>query len=420
MNFLNKLFKQSRNFNYINLAFQKLSTETEAKRIFKAISDYSENSEIRYVGGCVRKIINNEIVDDIDLAVNLNTKEVSEILKKNQIKFYETGIEHGTITALINENKFEITSLRKDVVTDGRHAKIEFSQDWYEDASRRDFSINAIYADIDGNLYDPFNGKKNIENGTVQFIGEEEKRIKEDYLRVIRYVRFFLNYSKKNHNPNVLRIIKKNLDGIFKISSERLLDEFKKLSKSNGFIKLNQDKFCLEIINLIFPQFKNINILKNIKKNNTNNLDFIILLSALIIDSSDNTEYFLFKFNLSKKDQKRILFLKEFFIQPINKKTFTKENLWKILYYKEKQHLIDLLNYQILRSKKNEKKLSELIIFFKNKITPKLPIKANYLMSEFNIPEGKELGLKLKKIEEKWLNNNFKISDIEIRKLILN
>ena len=420
MNFLNKLFKQSRNFNYINLAFQKLSTETEAKRIFKAISDYSETSEIRYVGGCVRKIINNEIVDDIDLAVNLNPKEVSEILKKNQIKFYETGIEHGTITALINENKFEITSLRKDVVTDGRHAKIEFSQDWYEDASRRDFSINAIYADIDGNLYDPFNGKKNIENGTVQFIGEEEKRIKEDYLRVIRYVRFFLNYSKKNHNPNVLRIIKKNLDGIFKISSERLLDEFKKLSKSNGFIKLNQDKFCLEIINLIFPQFKNINILKNIKKNNTNNLDFIILLSALIIDSSDNTEYFLFKFNLSKKDQKRILFLKEFFIQPINKKTFTKENLWKILYYKEKQHLIDLLNYQILRSKKNEKKLSELIIFFKNKITPKLPIKANYLMSEFNIAEGKELGLKLKKIEEKWLNNNFKISDIEIRKLILN
>ena len=209
MNFLSKLFNQSRNSNYINLAFQKLSKETEVRKIFEAISEYSDFSELRYVGGCVRKIINNEIVDDIDLAVNLKPNEVSQALKNNQIKYYESGIEHGTITALINEKKFEITSLRKDVETDGRHAKIEFLTDWFEDASRRDFSINSIYADIDGNLYDPFNGKQNIENGEIHFIGEEEKRIKEDYLRIMRYVRFFLNYSKKNHDPNVLKNYKK-------------------------------------------------------------------------------------------------------------------------------------------------------------------------------------------------------------------
>ena len=157
--------------------------------------------------------------------------------------------------------------MRKDIFTDGRHAKVEFSKDWNEDAKRRDFSINAIYADIDGNLFDPYNGKKDLEEGGVIFVGDAEKRIKEDYLRVLRYIRFFLNYSKKKHSTKVIKIIKKNLSGISKISSERLLDEFKKLSKSNNFLKLLNDKFCVEMIQLIFPQFKNINILKkNIKK----------------------------------------------------------------------------------------------------------------------------------------------------------
>ena len=165
--------------------------ETEIIKIFSAIETYSLNSEIRYVGGCVRKIINKEVVDDIDLAVNLKPGEICDALKKNKIKFYESGISHGTITALINNDKFELTSLRKDVDTDGRHAKVEFSNDWKEDASRRDFTINSIYADKEGNLFDPFNGKKDLKNGDVNFIGDSEKRIKEDYLRILRYIRFF-------------------------------------------------------------------------------------------------------------------------------------------------------------------------------------------------------------------------------------
>ena len=226
---LNKLFPESKNFYSINLAFQKLSKESEIKKIFKIIEEFSSTGEIRFVGGCVRKIIKNEKIDDIDFAVNLNPDEVSEILKQNNIKFYNTGIEHGRIAALINSKKFDITSLRKDVSTDGRHARVEFSKDWHEDASRRDFTINSIYADIDGNLFDPFNGKKDLENGEIKFIGVADKRIKEDYLRILRYVRFFLNYSKKKHNPNITKIIKQNLDGFKKISSQRLLEEFKKL-----------------------------------------------------------------------------------------------------------------------------------------------------------------------------------------------
>ncbi len=297
----NKIFSRSKNINSLNLAFKNLKKETEVEKIFKVINEFSYTSEARYVGGCVRKIISNQKVDDIDLAVNLNPNEVSEIFKKNNIQFYQTGIEHGTITALINKKKFEITSLRKDIFTDGRHAKVEFSKDWYEDASRRDFTINTIYSDLDGNLYDPFNGKKDLENGEIKFIGDTQKRIKEDYLRILRYIRFFLNYSKKNHNTKVIKIIKQNLEGFSKISNERLFDEFKKLVRSNGFLKLTKDKFCYEIINLIFPQFKNLSIFKNLNnyaKEKINNLDFIFLISLMIVDGTDNVNYFIYKFNL--------------------------------------------------------------------------------------------------------------------------
>tara|TARA_Y100000590_G_scaffold181241_1_gene206563 strand:+ start:31 stop:1305 length:1275 start_codon:yes stop_codon:yes gene_type:complete len=420
---LNKLFSAPKNFNSLNFTFQKLRNETEVNKIFKVIEEFSKTSEIRYVGGCVRKAINNEVIDDIDLAVNLNPVEVLAILKKNNIKFYRTGIDHGTITVLINNKKFEVTSLRKDILTDGRHAKVEFSNDWHEDASRRDFTINSIYADIDGNLFDPFNGKNDLENGEIKFIGVADKRIKEDYLRILRYVRFFLNYSKKKHNPNIVKIIKQNLDGFNKISSERLLDEFKKLLYSHGFSKLAKDKFCFEIIKLIFPQFKNINIFKKLNKfakENINNLDFIFLISLMIIDDTDNANYFIYKFNLSKRDEKRILFLKNFFSLKINSKTFSKKNLDKVLYFNGKQSLLDLLYFQIISSKKVDKKLIKMIIFYKDKKPPSLPLGATTLMTEYNIPEGKNLGIKLKKIEEKWVENNFNISKLEVQKIIKN
>ena len=420
---LNKFYSHSKNFSFLNSKFKKVKKKTEIAKIFKAVEQFSDTSEIRYVGGCVRKIINNELVEDIDLAVNLSPSEVSEVLSKNNIKSYETGVKHGTITALINQNKFEITSLRKDISTDGRHAKVEFLNDWQEDASRRDFSINSIYADIDGNLFDPFNGKKDLENGEIKFIGNVEKRIREDYLRILRYIRFFLNYSKKKHNTNVTRIIKKNLQGFSKISSERLLDEFKKLVRSKGFLKLTKDKFCFEIINLIFPQFKNLNIFRNLNsfaKDNINNVDFIFLISLMIIDGSDNVDYFIYKFNISKKDQKRLLLLNNFFSNKINNKTFSKNNLQKILYFNEKQSLLDLINFQIFKSKKVDKKLLGMIEFFKDKEPPLLPVKAITLMNKYNIPEGKKLGIMLKKIEKKWLDNNFQISEKEIQKLIKN
>jgi len=419
----NKIFSFSKNLKDDYYSFNNLKNEKSTSLLFSSIENYSETSEIRYVGGCIRKILNGESLDDIDFAVNLKPTDCIEALKKNNIKYHETGIEHGTITAIIGDNKFEITSLRKDVSTDGRHAKVEFSDGWFEDASRRDFTINSIYADINGNLYDPFNGKNDLELGKVKFIGNTEKRIKEDYLRILRYVRFFLNYSKIEHDEKVKKIIKQNLNGISNISSERLLDEFKKIIKTKGFLKLFKDSFCEEIIKLIFPQFKNFDIFKklnNFAEKKIHEVDYIFLISLMIIDNSDNVDYFLFKFNISNFNKKRILFLKKFYDKKINKNSFSEKNLLRVLYYNGKQSVQDLLYFEIFKSKNINKKLVNLIEFFKDKEIPVFPIKAKNLMEKYKISEGKLLGMKLKKIEEKWINNDFEVSEKEVAQLIEN
>ena len=420
-NFLNKIFFRSRNLDYISKNLKDITHQTPVNKIFEAINSHSESSEVRYVGGCIRKIIKKEVVDDIDLATNLKPNEVCEALKKKAINYYETGIEHGTITAIIDDHKFEITSLRKDVVTDGRHAKVDYSSSWKEDAARRDFSINSIYSDNEGNLFDPHNGKKDLENGHIKFIGDAENRIKEDYLRILRYIRFFVNYSNHKHNPEIIKIIKRNIGGVSKISSERLLDEFKKLSKSDGFIKLFSDKESLELIEIIFPQLKYLSSFKKQNSYATNNLskvDFIFLLSLMIVDESDNTDYFIYKFNISKKDQKRLRLIDLFYKTNMNIKNFTEKNFNKIFYFNGKQAVIDIINFKLFKSNKVEKNLIKLIEVYKDKIKPTMPVGANILMSKYNIPEGKILGKKLKSIEELWVQNGFQISDKQIQKII--
>jgi len=422
-NLLDRIFFRSRNLDYINQNLINLTNQTPANKIFEALNTYSDNSEVRYVGGCIRKVIKKEIVDDIDLATNLTPDEVCDALRQKEINFYETGVEHGTITAIIDKYKYEITSLRKDVTTDGRHAKVEFSLDWKEDAARRDFSINSIYSDKDGNLFDPFNGKKDLESGSINFIGEAENRIKEDYLRILRYIRFFLNYSNQSHDPRIIKIIKKNIGGVAKLSSERLLDEFKKLTTSNGFIKIFKDKTSLELLEIIFPQLKNLENFKKLNSyavDNLSKVDFIFLLSLMIIDGTDNADYFLYKFNISKKDQKRLKAIDFFYKENVSLKNFTEKNFNKIFYFNGRQTVLDIISFKLFISSKLEKKLLNLIKIYKDKVIPTMPIGANTLMTKYNIPEGKTLGYKIKMIEEIWINNGFNISEKQIQKIVKN
>jgi len=422
-NFLDTIFFRSNNLDYISQSIKDLTQKTPAKKIFEAINNFSSESEIRYVGGCVRKIINKEKIDDIDLATNLKPGQVCEALKKKNINYYESGIKHGTITALIEEYKFEITSLREDTSTDGRHAKVEFSKNWKQDASRRDFTINSIYSDKDGNLFDPYDGKKDLENGFINFIGNADKRIKEDYLRILRYLRFFLNYSKQPHNLETIKSLKRNIGGISKLSKERLLDEFKKIAKINTLEKLVSDKLSLELILIIFPELKNINIFSKLNTNYKNIIiekDFIFLLSLMVIDETDNTDYFLYKFNISKKDQKRIKNIDNFYKDKINSKTFTELNMNKVFYYYGKETTLDILKHRIIKLKKPDHTLVELIKHYENCESPVMPVSAELLMKKYEIPEGKQLGEKLRIIEEEWVKNNFEISDQQVDNIVNN
>ena len=417
INFLDKFFKRTNNFNYVVKNIKDLSKDKPVKKIFKSINDFSSDSQIRFVGGCIRKIIRKEQVDDIDLATNLNPEQVCEALKNNNIKYFETGIKYGTITAKIDNYNFEITSLREDIQTDGRHAEVKFSNDWKKDASRRDFTINSIYSDIHGNLFDPYNGRQDLEKGIVKFIGEPEKRIKEDYLRILRYLRFYLSYSNHKHDLKTCKIIKRNIIGISKLSKERLFDELKKYLKSNLLIKLSKDKFSRELFEAIFPQIKNIKIFLNLNEfaiKKIQEKDFIFLLSVLIIDGSDNADYFIYKYNISKTDKKRLKILDDFF----KNKSFSEKNLNKLFYFEGKQSLMDVLSFKLFISKKIDKKLLNLIYYYKSKDPPILPVNAKILMEKYNIPEGKNLGNKLKTIEEEWLNNNFKITEKQINKIV--
>ena len=419
---LKKIFQNKKISSDKDLKFLDLKNNKGVYKIFDTINNYNETSEIRYVGGCVRKILNDEKTDDIDLATNLTPDQVKQCLEKNQIKFFETGIEHGTITAVIDDQNFEITTLRKDVKTDGRHAVVEYTTNWKEDSLRRDFSINSIYSDLDGNLYDPNSGHKDLNVGIIKFIGDPETRIKEDYLRIIRYLRFYTEYSKIDHEINIIKIIKKNIEGLGKISKERQFNELKKILKLDNFLKLFKNKTSCELFSLIFPQLKNFKKLSKLSKPQekilkNKSLNFVI--SFLVIDETDNSDYFVYKYNLPNELKDKINFLKNNSLNKDSTKIFNKKDLQKIFYYEGKSSTIDLIDFNLLYFKQS-KKLSELKTYFEKLDKPEFPIKAQLLINDYGLKEGRELGQKLKNLEMKWIENNFNLSKKDMEKVLSN
>ena len=193
----------------------------------------------------------------------------------------------------------EITTLRKDIKTDGRHAEIEFTDSWKDDSDRRDFTINAIYLDEKGKLFDPQLGAKDLENGVVKFIGDPEKRIEEDYLRIIRFIRFVIQYESKVEKSTLNSILTK-LDGIGKLSKERVLKELIKIINLENFKFINNYEDLLKLFNLIFPELKYYSrFIKFLEKNEYLNLNQISSLAILLIDGSNNHEYFCHKYKTS-------------------------------------------------------------------------------------------------------------------------
>ena len=240
-------------------------------------------------------------------------------------------------------------------------------------------------------------------------------------MRILRYIRFFIEYSKHHHDKITYKIIKQNLGGLKKISKERKLQELKKIIEIKKFDKINSDKQTKELFLLIFPELKNISRMEKLDKDckdilQSKNFQFVV--SFFLIDKSEDCDYFLFKYNFTKKEKEKILFLNSIFSNEQNQNYFTKENLSKILIKSGKENVLDAIDFKILTTKKNKKIFFDLRKYFSKFEVPVMPIKANYLIEKFNLKEGKLLGLILREIEEKWLENNFKISNNQIENIV--
>lgn len=209
------------------IASQDWMTAAETKAVIAALT--RKGAIVRFVGGCVRDAILGRKVKDIDIATHDPPETVIKLLEAARIKAVPTGIEHGTVTAVINRAHFEITTLREDVETYGRHAKVAFTDDWKADAARRDFTFNAIFCGPDGTLFDPFGGIEDLHAGRVRFVGDPETRIKEDVLRLLRFFRFHAHYGKGAPDPAALAACRKLAEFLPTLSGERVAGEILRL-----------------------------------------------------------------------------------------------------------------------------------------------------------------------------------------------
>ena len=392
----------------------------ELRFILKKLEEgYAEDKTVvRFVGGCVRKYLSGEKIDDIDAATILTTDQIKEKLKNTDLKIIDTGIKHGTVTVLSDTKKIELTTLRKDVKTDGRHAEIEYTDDWQLDSERRDFTMNAIYMDINGKIFDPQNGIVDLKNKNVKFIGDPQKRIEEDYLRIIRFIRFKVMYDIQLEKTTI-EAIKHNLTGIKKISKERILDELLKILELKSFLKINESDHLKEIFLMIFPEFLYLNRLERLKKIcKYSNINKDLLLAVLLIDDKNNDEYFSHKYNVSSKIKETLKKLSSNLIEVKKNKNFFNKDLIRNVYFYGKEHLINLniINFSINSKIKIDEFSKILNLVFKSNV-PKLHVNGEYLKKN-GMKEGESLGKVLKKIESEWANNNFEISNQRIKDLI--
>ncbi len=188
----------------------------------------------RLVGGCVRDWLAGQSVSDIDLATPDPPDQVAQALARAGLRAIPTGMAHGTVTALAGGGSFEITTLRRDVATDGRHAVVAFTDDWLEDAARRDFTINAMSMDRAGKVFDYFGGQADLAAGVVRFVGDAASRITEDYLRILRYFRFFARYNPAAPDADAVTAIAAHAEGLARLSVERVWSELKRILQAQA------------------------------------------------------------------------------------------------------------------------------------------------------------------------------------------
>lgn len=403
--------------------FSLILEQNDVAQVFDLFETYQKNS-IYVVGGSIRDALLNREITDIDFATPLEPKTITEILNKENIKFIDVGINHGTVTAIINERKFEITTFRDDIFTDGRHAQVSFSNSLEEDALRRDFTINAMYLDKSGNLIDPTDGKKDLENRVVRFIGRPDERIKEDYLRILRYFRFLALFGDISPDAEVMKTISANLDKLSVVSKERQWNELKSIltltAPNNAISAMSEIGLLDDYFNGIGINDAFVNLIE-IESKISFSIDPILRLSTLIENSLDKANTIIKKLPLSKSESTDLLKL-----CTLNKKVVSYMSM------KEVRYLLYLLGRdgfqkQILvtwakdANNKNEVNWRSLYEVAQSWEKPSFALTAKDVIN-MGISQGPMVGDILKEVEDWWAENDFiddKFSLIERLKAIV-
>ena len=355
---------------------------------------------IMLVGGAVRAALNNKKTNDLDFAVNIPPELVKQQLEKNEIKFKDKSKGHGTISIFSNDFIIEITSLRRDTKTFGRKAKVEFINSFKDDAKRRDFTINAIYSDLEGNLFDPFHGIKDLENNKIKFIGNPINRIEEDNLRLLRYFRFVgtYSYNKQQLHSKSLNSCLENFSKIKSLSKERVKIEFYKLllSANVSFVFLILKKNHL--LNFLIDGLQNmssqsISSLNELPKELIVRIAYLVKETAIKIAELDKS---LKIGNSNVVKLKNILSIKDIIVSE-------KEAKINKYYYGAEVALINYKLNQFISKKKVNNKILKILNTW---IVPKLPVNGDDVIKYKKI-NGKDVGAILNKIEKWWIKNYF-------------
>ncbi|HWA31138.1 MAG TPA: CCA tRNA nucleotidyltransferase, partial [Rhizomicrobium sp.] len=282
-------------------------TAPETRAVMEALA--KDGGSARFVGGVVRNALLGRAVGDIDIATPLTPDDVTKTLEAAGLKAVPTGIEHGTVTAVSNGRPYEVTTLRRDVSTDGRRAVVAFTKDWAEDAQRRDFTMNALYANADGEVFDTVGGVADLKAGKVRFVGDPATRIREDYLRILRLFRFHAWYGKGEIDKAALKAAAENRAGLAQLSGERIAKEMLKLLAAEDPVPVLRSMAASAILGEILPGELNIARLERLVAIDASNFfapDPVLRLAALLPDRAAAANELADRWKLSNADRDRL------------------------------------------------------------------------------------------------------------------
>lgn len=380
--------------------------DADVQKLFDVLEDGGERARI--VGGAVRNhLIGSTTKSDVDFAVTTKPEDTMARLKAAGIRVAPTGVDHGTVTAVLSDVGYEITTLRRDIETDGRHAVVAFGTDFEDDAKRRDFTINALYVDRQGMVYDYVDGLSDIEAPNLRFIGNADERIKEDYLRILRFFRFFAWFGKHRPDAEGLKASMRLKDGIASLSAERIWAEMFKLfsapDPSRALLWMRQ----VGVLSLLLPESEKWGIdaippLMDAERDHNWSVDPLIRLMAIVPKRQNSVNDIATRWRLSNAQRDR---LRAWASLPAQ---LPKDDaaLRALAYRHSKQATIDGLRVQTAMQRDNE--LAAFVSNIAAWEVPEMPVKGADLL-ERGFEKGPDLGSKLKQIEESWIQSDFSL-----------